>query len=131
MNKIDLTCLMFPDLSQWERSAVTTMIVHLSKTKHIRQIDVTDRSDLNWKSLKASRAIWAISHNWKKTLGLLKRLNRQKIYLSVFRLGSIQQSLPTLFIRKFHPLISDSVHILVHSKLNYRFFQEIERFLLQ
>lgn len=119
MPEKELIGTFYEDVPAWERAPVISLLRALARIRTVR---------IEEGPISAGRGslIWVIGRDWKRALAAAKKSRADRYFVSLMGAGGRPPSLPTLFVRKFRPLISNRVHLLTHSQLNYRFFREIE-----
>lgn len=125
MNKPDLTFYFYGDLPLWEKRAAVALMDWFSARSQVERFDVPLGRRFPAPATPQG-SVWIVTRHWRRALSEARRLSGSRIHLSVFNLGNIHPSLPTLFLRKFRPTVPANVRILTHCTLNYRFFREIE-----
>jgi len=77
MNKVDLTCLLFPDLYPWERESIQPIVAELSKTHSIRQVEMDEDKRGCLKSTSYSGPFWVLTRNWLEAMHFLDVTDRK------------------------------------------------------
>lgn len=125
MKNSDLTCYFYGDLPLWEKRAAASLIDWFASRGKVDRFDVPMGKRFPAPA-SANGAIWIVTRHWRQALSEARRFPGSRVHLSVFNLGNLHPSLPSLFLRKFRPTVPAHVRMLVHCTLNYRFFREIE-----
>lgn len=126
MQKNKLICIIFPDITHWERSVLKAVAHRMSDKIPVEIIDLPWNSRIDKAGMGSGNLVWAVTRNWQRALVVLNKLKPSKAYLSVLGLGVYRPFLPTLFLKRLRPTVTENVHLIAHSRLNYRFFNEIE-----
>lgn len=125
MKTPELSCYFYGDLPLWEKRAASALMEWFSARTGMERFDVPLGRRFPVPATP-NGIVWIVTRHWRRALSEARRFSGSRVHLSVFNLGNIHPSLPTLFLRKFRPSVPSHVRILAHCTLNYRFFREIE-----
>ncbi len=125
MKNSELSCYFYGDLPLWEKRVASSLVDWFAARASVERFNVPLGRRLPMPATPKG-AVWIVTRHWRQALSEARRFSGSRVYLSVFNLGNIHPSLPTLFLRKFRPAVPSHVKVLVHCTLNYRFFREIE-----
>lgn len=126
MKHVDLTCVIFPDVTPWERLPVESMISHIGGQFRTQVLVADKRWAVDWGKAQDSRLLWCLARDWKLAFDLMRRIEVERSFVSVFGMGRSRAPMSTLFLRRLRPVLGKNAHIITHSPINYRFFREIE-----
>jgi|GEM_PF-1188654 len=130
MQRSELTCLFFPEVSSWEKDGFRPILRSLSENHLIREVELKSRRFSSLAQVADSDSFWVVARDWYTALRSLRRyvdVRRQRMFLSVLGLNTKTSSLATLFLERFNQKLPPSVQVIAHSPLNYRFFKEFEK----
>lgn len=121
-----LSILWFPDCTLWEVELAEKMAKALGRFGEVNLVRVGSANLPQKESL--SDTVWVLSHHWKAALRQAKRLLKgKKVFVSALSLPSEKGSLFTLLWRRTKASNPHRAHLIAHSPINHRFFQEIDR----
>lgn len=117
------------DLFPWEKQALLPLFHRLGQDWKVEQVPV-GHAQRNILGKNESGVVWIIARDWRsavKFLGVKKQL-KAKVFVSVMALSSPRENIYRVLLKKMVGSLPESVTLLVHSPLNYRFFTELEGF---
>lgn len=119
-----ITCLLFSDLTSWEREGVNPLLRLLALEHEVKIEELDANRTRTFKGADARGVFWIFAHRWEQALALVKVPPGSKIFVSVLSSAPSSPLLPALFWRRlFNP--PQNVHWLAHSPLSFRFLCEI------
>ena len=124
-----LSCVIFPDLLDWEKQAISPMIAQLSLRYGIQEIVLGParhkQSPRLFKQKLGDDPLWVVAKDWRRAIKW-SRGHRGPIFVSILSLERFGQVLPLLFLRNLKSTLPGNVHLVTHSPLSFRFFRELE-----
>lgn len=124
-----LRCFFNSDLLPWERQSFSSILERLRQeiSVEVTEIDASHRRAL---SKVGSGPAWIIARDWRSAVKFLGVRNHSKtpVFVSVMDLSSPRENIYKVLLNKLVGSVPESVTLLVHSPLNYRFFTELEGF---
>lgn len=125
MKNSGITAYFHGDLPLWEKRAAASLMDWFAVRSGVERIDAPLGRRFP-KPKPSSETVWIVTRHWRQALAEARRFTGHRVFISVFNLGTLHPSLPTLFLRKLRPPVPAHVKIFAHCLLNYRFFREIE-----
>lgn len=119
-----LTCVFFPDLLPWERDGLLPLVQALGQWGKIDVIDYDPEENQIPRGRQARGPFWIFSHRWERALAALQLPPGTQTYVSVLSPPRPAAFFTALFWKRFRPL-SESVRLVAHSPLSFRFLCEI------
>lgn len=122
-----LRCFIDSDVLPWERQSFETILNSLAGSISVETLEM-DESFRGRLKKEKSGTVWIIAKDWRNTIKFLGVKNQSdlKVFVSVLELSSPRENIYRVLLNKFIGSIPESVTLLVHSPLNYRFFTELE-----
>ncbi len=124
----NLTCLLFNDLESFERSSIEPIIEKLSDSTAIETIWVTEAQRRFFRK-KIKGDFWVIARDWRRALDFLslESFRDGRVFVSVLNTKQEEKRLYGLPFRTFLKSLPKSLNFIVHSPLEFHFFQNIKK----
>jgi len=119
-----LTCVFFPDLLPWEREGLMPLVQALGQWGKIEIIDYDPEENQIPRGRAARGPFWIFSHRWERALAALQLPAGTQTFVSVLSPPRPAAFFTALFWKRFRPM-SESVRLVAHSPLSFRFLCEI------
>lgn len=122
-----LHCFLSHDLLPWEKYSFHALLENLKETVQLEVHEVG--AGIKGAAAKVGKdSVWIVARDWRRAVKFLGVKNRANgnIFVSVLDLSSPRENIYKVLWNKVVAPFPESVKLLVHSPLNYRFFTELE-----
>lgn len=124
MTSTPITCLLFSDLSPWEREGIQALLhyLHLEHAAKVEELEIEQKNV--FKGTSARGTFWIFAHRWESALASLRLPVGSRIIVSALSSSAPASFLPALFLNRFRREFA-KVSFVAHSPLSFRFLCEI------